>query len=163
MTESFSRYTASAPSQAAEGWTIEFLQRATEEAIGFAVKEGLTVMYVTEDTTRADPASLRALLTTALRTGATRLCIADTVGHATPETWRDGANALLVPPGDATALAGALTKLVHAPELRASIGAAGAALGRGHTWDGIAAATLGLYRAPGAGSWVPGLRKSGLA
>jgi isopropylmalate/homocitrate/citramalate synthase len=70
--------------QYAEGWTIEFLQRATDEAIGFAVKEGLTVMYVTEDTTRADPASLRALLMTALHAGASRLCIADTVGHATP-------------------------------------------------------------------------------
>ena len=70
--------------QYAEGWTLEFLQRATEEAIGFAVKEGLTVMYVIEDTTRADPASLRALVTTALRAGAARLCIADTVGHATP-------------------------------------------------------------------------------
>ena len=43
-----------------------------------------TVMYVTEDTTRADPASLRALFTTALGAGASRLCIADTVGHATP-------------------------------------------------------------------------------
>jgi 2-isopropylmalate synthase len=70
--------------QYAEGWTIEFLQKTTEEAIGFAVKEGLQVMYVTEDTTRADPASLRALFTTALRAGASRLCIADTVGHATP-------------------------------------------------------------------------------
>jgi 2-isopropylmalate synthase len=70
--------------QYAEGWTLEFLQRATEEAIGFAVKEGLAVMYVIEDTTRADPASLRALVTTALRAGAARLCIADTVGHATP-------------------------------------------------------------------------------
>ena len=70
--------------QYAEGWTIDFLQRATDDAIGFAVKEGLTVMYVIEDTTRADPASLRALVTTALRAGAARLCIADTVGHATP-------------------------------------------------------------------------------
>jgi 2-isopropylmalate synthase len=68
----------------AEGWTIEFLQRTTEEAIGFAVREGLDVMYVTEDTTRADPDSLRALFTTALRAGASRLCVADTVGHATP-------------------------------------------------------------------------------
>ena len=70
--------------QYAEGWTIEFLQKTTEEAIGFAVKQGLRVMYVTEDTTRADPASLRVLFTTALRAGASRLCIADTVGHATP-------------------------------------------------------------------------------
>jgi 2-isopropylmalate synthase len=67
-----------------EGWTLEFLQKTTEEAIGFAVREGLSVLYVTEDTTRADPASLRALYTTALRSGASRLCVADTVGHATP-------------------------------------------------------------------------------
>jgi 2-isopropylmalate synthase len=70
--------------QYAEGWTIDDLQRISEEAIRFAVGEGLTVMFVTEDTTRADPASLRALFSTALRSGASRLCIADTVGHATP-------------------------------------------------------------------------------
>jgi 2-isopropylmalate synthase len=68
----------------AEGWTIDFLQKCTDEALSFAAKEGLTVMYVTEDTTRADPDSLRMLLTTAIRTGARRLCVADTVGHATP-------------------------------------------------------------------------------
>ncbi len=70
--------------QHTEGWTLEFLQKTTEDAIGYAVREGLKVMYVTEDTTRADPRSLRALFTTALRSGASRLCIADTVGHATP-------------------------------------------------------------------------------
>jgi isopropylmalate/homocitrate/citramalate synthase len=70
--------------QQTEGWTLEFLQKTTEDAIGYAVREGLKVMYVTEDTTRADPRSLRALFTTALRSGASRLCIADTVGHATP-------------------------------------------------------------------------------
>ncbi len=52
--------------------------------MSFAVKQGLTVMYVTEDTTRADPESLRALYSTAIRAGAKRVCIADTVGHATP-------------------------------------------------------------------------------
>ena len=41
-------------------------------------------MYVTEDTTRADPDTLRALYSTAIRAGARRVCIADTVGHATP-------------------------------------------------------------------------------
>ncbi len=70
--------------QHTEGWTLEFLQKTTEDAIGYAVREGLKVLYVTEDTTRADPGSLRALFTTALRSGASRLCIADTVGHATP-------------------------------------------------------------------------------
>jgi 2-isopropylmalate synthase len=42
------------------------------------------VMYVTEDTTRSDPGTLRRLFTTAIRAGASRICIADTVGHATP-------------------------------------------------------------------------------
>ena len=70
--------------QFAEGWTIEFLQKCTEEALTFAAKEGLATMYVTEDTTRADPASLRPLFETAIRAGAARLCVADTVGHATP-------------------------------------------------------------------------------
>ena len=70
--------------QFAEGWTLDFLQKCTEEAIAFAVKEKVDVMYVTEDTTRADPESLRRLFTTAIRVGAKRLCVADTVGHATP-------------------------------------------------------------------------------
>ena len=70
--------------QYAEGWTLDQLLRLTEEAIAFAVGEGLPVMYVTEDTTRADPDTLRALYSTAIRAGARRVCIADTVGHATP-------------------------------------------------------------------------------
>ena len=70
--------------QYAEGWTIDQLLKLTEEAIGFAVGEGLPVMYVTEDTTRADPETLRRLYSTAIRAGAKRVCVADTVGHATP-------------------------------------------------------------------------------
>jgi 2-isopropylmalate synthase len=70
--------------QYAEGWTLDYLRNATETAIGFAVKHGLSVMFVTEDTTRADPEQLRLLYTTAVHAGAKRLCIADTVGHATP-------------------------------------------------------------------------------
>jgi isopropylmalate/homocitrate/citramalate synthase len=74
--------------QFAEGWTLDYLQKVTEEALTFAVNEGLSVMYVTEDTTRADPDSLRRLFTTAIRSGASRLCIADTVGHSTPNGAR---------------------------------------------------------------------------
>lgn len=70
--------------QYAEGWTIDQLLRLTEEAITFAVGEGLPVMFVTEDTTRADPDTLRQLYSAAIRAGASRVCIADTVGHATP-------------------------------------------------------------------------------
>ena len=72
----------------AEDWTVDHLQRCTEEAIGFAVREGLTVMYVTEDTTRSDPETLRRLFGVAVRAGASRICIADTVGHATPSGAR---------------------------------------------------------------------------
>jgi 2-isopropylmalate synthase len=68
----------------AEDWTIDHLQRCTDEAVGFAVRQGLRVMYVTEDTTRSDPETLRRLFTTAIYAGASRVCIADTVGHATP-------------------------------------------------------------------------------
>jgi 2-isopropylmalate synthase len=70
--------------QYAEGWTVDDLQRRTEKAVAFAVGEGLPVMYVTEDTTRADPETLRRLYSTAIRAGAARLCVSDTVGHATP-------------------------------------------------------------------------------
>ena len=70
--------------QYAEGWSIDQLLKLTEEAIGFAVREGLQVMYVTEDTTRAEPETLRRLYSTAIRAGASRVCVADTVGHATP-------------------------------------------------------------------------------
>jgi 2-isopropylmalate synthase len=77
--------------QYAEGWTLDFLERSTAEALSFAVREGLTVFFVTEDTLRADPASLRLLYTTAVRSGASRICVADTVGHATP----DGARAVV--------------------------------------------------------------------
>jgi 2-isopropylmalate synthase len=69
--------------QYAEGWSLDYLLKCTEDALTFAAKQGLTTMYVTEDTTRADPDSLRALFTTAIRAGASRLCVADTVGHAT--------------------------------------------------------------------------------
>jgi 2-isopropylmalate synthase len=74
--------------QFAEGWSVDYLRKCTEEALTFAVKEGLTVMYVTEDTTRADPATLRLLFTTAIQSGASRLCVADTVGHSTPNGAR---------------------------------------------------------------------------
>jgi len=70
--------------QYAEGWSVDQLLKLSEDAITFAVREGLPVMYVTEDTTRADPETLRQLYSSAIRAGASRVCIADTVGHATP-------------------------------------------------------------------------------
>src|SRR5690348_14686314 len=54
----------------AEEWTLDRLLKLTEEAVTLAVSEGLPVMFVTEDTTRANPETLRALYTTAIRCGA---------------------------------------------------------------------------------------------
>ena len=74
--------------QYAEDWTLERMLKVSEEAVTFAVREGLPVMYVTEDTTRARPETLKALYGAAIRWGAKRVCLADTVGHATPEGVR---------------------------------------------------------------------------
>ena len=70
--------------QLVEGWDLSFLLKTIEHAVSFARDHGLPVMFVTEDTTRAQPQHVAALYLEAARCGATRLCIADTVGHATP-------------------------------------------------------------------------------
>src|SRR3989442_4880252 len=77
--------------QYAEDWTVDRIVQSTVEAVTYAVKHGLPVMYVTEDTTRAKPEALKALYGAAIDCGATRICLADTVGHATP----DGVHALV--------------------------------------------------------------------
>jgi 2-isopropylmalate synthase len=71
--------------QYAEEWTLEQILRHTREAIRFAVREGLDVMYVTEDTVRSSPAHLRMLFAEAIEAGAKRLCLCDTCGAATPQ------------------------------------------------------------------------------
>ena len=71
--------------QYAEEWTLDQILRHTREAIRFAVKEGLDVMYVTEDTVRSSPEHLRILFAEAIEAGAKRLCLCDTCGAATPE------------------------------------------------------------------------------
>jgi 2-isopropylmalate synthase len=67
-----------------EDWTVDHLKQITEEAVTYAVSEGLPVMYVTEDTIRTDPETVKALYTTAIRCGARAAVLCDTVGHATP-------------------------------------------------------------------------------
>ncbi len=51
----------------------------------------------------------------------------DAVGAAAGGLVRDGSNGLIVPAGDSAALAAALARLAGAPQLRARLGAAGAA------------------------------------
>ncbi|MGH9817397.1 MAG: LeuA family protein, partial [Candidatus Acidiferrales bacterium] len=68
----------------AEDWDVDFLERTTENAVTFAVQQGLRSMYVTEDTIRTDPATVKKLYTTAVRCGARSIVLCDTVGHASP-------------------------------------------------------------------------------
>ena len=70
--------------QYAEDWTVDTMLKLTEDAVSYATENGLPVMYVTEDTTRADPKTLTKLFTAAINAGAKRICVCDTVGHATP-------------------------------------------------------------------------------
>lgn len=70
--------------QYAEEWDLPRILRHTREAVEFAVREGLEVMYVTEDTVRAAPEHLRVLFGAAVEAGAGRLCLCDTVGAAVP-------------------------------------------------------------------------------
>ena len=74
--------------QYAESWDFDEMLKLSREAIEFCVAEGLPSMFVTEDTTRAQPDQLRALYTTAIEAGAKRICVCDTCGHATPEGTR---------------------------------------------------------------------------
>src|SRR5258706_13490929 len=68
-----------------EDWTVDHLERTTEMAVKFAVAQGLPCMYVTEDTVRTDPVSMKRLYTAAIRCGARAIVLCDTVGHATPQ------------------------------------------------------------------------------
>jgi isopropylmalate/homocitrate/citramalate synthase len=67
-----------------EGWTDDFLLQTTEKAVKYAVSLGLDVMYVTEDTSRCDPDTVKRLYAAAINCGARAICICDTAGHATP-------------------------------------------------------------------------------
>jgi 2-isopropylmalate synthase len=74
--------------QWAESWDTRHLLKTSTEAIRFAVREGLEVAFVTEDTTRSSPQTLDPLFRSAVQEGASRLVLCDTVGHATPDGVR---------------------------------------------------------------------------
>ncbi|HYR90474.1 MAG TPA: LeuA family protein [Terriglobia bacterium] len=71
--------------QYVENWTMDDLMRRTEEAVTYGIRRGVPVMYVTEDTTRAFPETIKRLYTTAINCGSRHIVLTDTVGHATPE------------------------------------------------------------------------------
>ena len=72
----------------AEGWDLERVSRLTRDAVALAAGAGLPVTFVTEDTTRTPPETLRRLFELAIEHGATRLCLCDTVGTASTEGTR---------------------------------------------------------------------------
>jgi isopropylmalate/homocitrate/citramalate synthase len=74
--------------QYAEGWTVDQMADNTRKAVRFARQNQLPVMFVTEDTTRAHPDTLRRLFGTAIEEGAERVAVCDTVGHSTPDGVR---------------------------------------------------------------------------
>jgi isopropylmalate/homocitrate/citramalate synthase len=67
-----------------ENWTDDFLLSTTEKAVKFARSLDLDVMFVTEDTSRCDPETIKRLYTTAINFGARSIVICDTCGHVTP-------------------------------------------------------------------------------
>jgi 2-isopropylmalate synthase len=70
--------------QFTEEWDLDWIIEQSVKAVRFAVSNGIPVMYVTEDTTRAKREDVEKLYTAAIDAGATRICVCDTVGHATP-------------------------------------------------------------------------------
>lgn len=80
---------SSAIRQLVEDWSVDLLAKRAGEAIDVAVKNGLPVAFVTEDTSRSRPEVLATLYKVAIDHGATRLCVCDTAGHSTPDGVRN--------------------------------------------------------------------------
>ena len=72
-----------------EDWDVKKLLKLTIDAVEYAKKQGLRVMYVTEDTTRTHPEIVDQLYRAAIEHGATRVVVCDTVGHSTPHGVRN--------------------------------------------------------------------------
>jgi isopropylmalate/homocitrate/citramalate synthase len=75
---------SSAIRQHSEDWSVDRLLEHSEAALAYCQEHRLPVMYVTEDTSRAEPDTVRRLYTLAMELGAGRLCVCDTAGHSTP-------------------------------------------------------------------------------
>jgi 2-isopropylmalate synthase len=78
-------FLASSPLRArVEGWAPTEVVARAERWVRFAARRGAPVTFVAEDATRTSPEVLRAIIFAAVGAGANRVCIADTVGQATP-------------------------------------------------------------------------------
>jgi len=67
-----------------EGWEEDLLEERCRTAVRMSKAAGLPCTFVTEDTIRSQPTTLRRLFTAAIEEGADGLCLCDTVGHASP-------------------------------------------------------------------------------
>jgi 2-isopropylmalate synthase len=74
--------------QYAEDWTLDKMLQVSEKAVVYALKNSLPVMFVTEDTIRSHPNTIKALYGSAINAGVQAIVACDTVGHATPEGTR---------------------------------------------------------------------------
>ena len=66
-----------------ETWDEKRLETLTRNAVRLGAQAGLPVSFVTEDTVRSKPETLKRLFSAAVEEGANRLVLCDTVGHAT--------------------------------------------------------------------------------
>ncbi len=73
----------------AENWDIKKMVGLVRDAVRFAKKNDLPLMFVTEDTVRSTPEILDQLNGAAIDEGADRLCICDTVGGVIPYAVRN--------------------------------------------------------------------------
>jgi glycosyltransferase involved in cell wall biosynthesis len=88
---------------------------------------------------------LEGMGTSILDAMAAGLAVVATRTGGIPEVVSDGETGILVPPGDPTALAGALEKLGRDPSLRAALGAAGRSRVRAYSADRTAELTREVY------------------
>ena len=68
-----------------EGWPLSAQETRTRTAVKAAKAGGLSAGFVTEDTTRTPPETLRVLFEAAVDEGVDRLVLCDTCGEATPD------------------------------------------------------------------------------
>lgn len=68
-----------------ENWDLDRMVKRSREAVELCIRSGLSVAFVTEDTTRSSPRTLDFLFKTAIDAGASRIVLCDTCGHATPD------------------------------------------------------------------------------
>ncbi|MCX2643787.1 glycosyltransferase, partial [Klebsiella pneumoniae] len=73
-----------------------------------------------------------------------------------PEVVSDGVDGLLVPPGDPTALAGAIDRLAREPARRRALADAAVARARRLSQHEVSARLDGLYRELAAARWGDG-------